>query len=83
MGGGVGFGGRPAGTMVGGPSGMGGSAGGPCGMGGASMGGPSRRSGGPMAMGGAPGGGGRPDPDKPFESERNKKALDDLIGELK
>jgi hypothetical protein len=34
------------------------------------------------SMSGMGGGGGRPDPDKPFASERNKKALDDLIADL-
>jgi hypothetical protein len=37
-------------------------------------------SGGPMGMGGM---GGGQDPERPFASERNKQALEDLIGSLK
>ena len=65
-------GGRPGGG--GAPGGIGGSGG----MGG-SMGGGMGGSGG--RMGG--GMGGQQDPNKPFASERNKKALDDLIANLK
>lgn len=48
------------------------------GGGGGGMGGGARGAG---AMGGA--GGGAPDPEKPFASERNKQALEDLITALK
>jgi len=54
-------------------------------MGGGGPGGMVGR-GGPVAMGGGGGmggmGGGRPDPERPFASERNKKALDDLVAQL-
>lgn len=55
--------------------------GGAPGMGGG-MGAPG--SGGPSSGGGkmAGGGGAAPDPDKPFASERNKKALEDLMASL-
>jgi hypothetical protein len=42
-------------------------------------GGGSGRGGAGGGGGGGMGGGGRPDPEKPFASERNKQALDDLI----
>ena len=58
--------------------GGGGPGGGPGGPGGGGPGGPG--GGGPM-MGGM--GGGSQDPEKPFASERNKQALDDLIANLK
>jgi len=38
--------------------------------------------GGPPGGGGMMGGGGRPDPDRPFASENNKKALDGLIASV-
>lgn len=53
--------------MEGGPSGAPGSGGPPGGRGG--------------MMGGGGGGGGRPDPERPFASERNQKALDSLIAQ--
>ena len=80
-----GRGGGGGGGMMGGGGGMGGMMGGaPPGSGGAGRPG----SGGGAAGGGgrgaaAGGGGGQADPDKPFASERSKKALDDLIGALK
>ena len=50
---------------------------------------PARGAGGGGGFGGGGGGGGygggggaRPDPEKPFASERNKAALDSLIGQL-
>ena len=65
----------PRGGFGGGGGGGGGAGGG------GSMGGPTvnpRTPGGPT-MGG---GGGRPDPEKPFASDRNKQALDDLLTAL-
>ena len=63
--------------------GGGGGRGGPGGPGGPGAGGP-RGPGGPGAgpMGGGGPGGGQ-DPEKPFASERNKEALDDLLASLK
>ncbi len=72
----------------GGRGGGGGAGGGAKGGGGGGMGGGSGApmSGGrpaPVAMMGGGGGAAPPDPDKPFASERNKKALEDLIANLK
>ncbi len=80
-------GGMGAAMMGGGPGGAGaprmGSGGGP---GAATAGGPPPGSGGgPMMGSGGPmmgGMGGQPDPERPFASERSKKALDDLIALL-
>lgn len=61
--------------------GGGGGGGGMGGSGGAPMSGGS--PGGMGGSGGGMGGGAQPDPNKPFASERNKKALENLIANLK
>ena len=61
----------------GGGGGMGGSGGG------MSVSTPGSRGGVGGSGGGKMGGGAQPDPNKPFGSERNKKALEDLIAALK
>ncbi len=81
--GGRGGGGAPG---SGGPGGGGAPGGGGPGSGGrpmsGGMGGPPQTAmaGGPLGGGG--GGGGQQDPNKPFASDRNKKALDDLMADV-
>jgi hypothetical protein len=62
---------QPPGRGGGGGGGMMGGMGGPPGS--------SGRPGGGAPGSGGPGGGGRPDPEKPFASERNQQALNDLM----
>jgi hypothetical protein len=82
----------PRGGFGGGGGGRGGGPGGPMPMGGGSGGGmgspgmAQRMGSGGMGSGGMGSGGmggGRPDPEKPFASERNKQALEDLIATTK
>jgi hypothetical protein len=75
---GGGGGGRGGGGMGGPGGGMGGAPGGGPPGGGMTAPGGSGGGGGMVGMGG-----GQPDPEKPFANERNKGALDNLVGALK